>query len=189
MKTIFYFLVLISISSCANFYEFKSKTVEHEMHRTFEMKLKDQRVDFKAYNDYYFDTINLSAVYLSKKDLNKIKKLTVKASKNSQVLFLHNDSPYYLNVIGFYYPDLILSEIDKPKISYTSQTLTKGFCYNYQLDDKLISDFYIRNTKGVLRFIAIGNPRWHENNPDSYWKEIDYVFYVLNKELFRLKLE
>ena len=88
MKTLFYFLILISISSCSNFYEFKSKTVEHEMHRTFEMKLKDKTLDFKAYNDYYFDTINLSAIYILKKELNQIKKSTIPATKNSQVLYL-----------------------------------------------------------------------------------------------------
>lgn len=185
MKICFYFFVLILISSCSNFYEFKSKTFEHELHRTFEMNLKNKKVDFKAYNDYYFDTINLSAVYISKKQLNQIKRLTVKAN-HSQVLFLHNDSPFYLNIIAFYYPDLYLNEVNSPKIEFTEQKLTNGFCFNYEIDKKLISDFYIPQTQGVLRFIAIGSPK-HENNIESYQREIDYVFYVLNKELFRLK--
>lgn len=156
------------------------------MHRAFVMNLKDKTIDFKSYNDYYFDTVNLSAVYISEKELSRIKKLTVNAS-NSQVLFLHNDSPFYLNIIGFYYSDLHLNEIRPPKIENTKQSLTNGFCFNYKIDKKLISDFYIPQNKGILRFIAIGNPDKHENNPESYWKEIDYVFYVLNPELFRLK--
>lgn len=185
MKVFICFLFSIFIISCSNFYEFKSQTTEHELHRAFEMNLKDKKVDFKAYNDYYFDTINLSAVYISKKQLNQVKKLTVKAN-NSQVLFLHNYSPFYLNIIGFYYPDLYLNEVNLPKIEFTEQKLTNGFCFNYEIDKKLISDFYIPQGKGVLRFISVGSPK-HENNIESYQKEIDYVFYVLNQELFRLK--
>lgn len=185
MKTFTFFIILISSVSCSNFYEFKSQTTEHELHRAFEMDLKDKKVDFKAYNDYYFDTINLSAVYISKKQLNRIKKLTVKA-RNSQVLFLHNYSPFYLNIIGFYYPNLYLNEVNSPNIEFTEQKLTNGFCFNYEIDKKLISDFYIPQSNGVLRLIAVGSPK-HENNIESYQKEIDYVFFVLNPELFKLK--
>jgi len=187
MKYFSYFLILIFFASCSNFYEFKSKTTkDQETHRVFEMDLKKEKVDFKAYNDYYFDTINLSAVYLSKKELNQIKKLTVK-SRNSQVLFLHNFSPFYLNIVGFYYPDLYLNEIHPPKIQTLTQSLTNGFGYHYQFNDNLISDFYVPKSNGILRIIAIGNPKKHLNNVESFWKEIDYVFYVLNFELFKLK--
>lgn len=185
MKFFSYFIILVFSASCSNFYEFKSKTTEHELHRVFEMNLKDKKVDFKAYNDYYFDTINLSAVYISKKELKQIKKLTAKAN-NSQVLFLHNYSPFYLNIVGFYYPNLYLNEIIPPKIKFTEEKLTNGFLFNYEINNKLISDFYISQVKGVLRFIAIGGPK-HKNNIESYNGEIDYVFYVLNQELFRLK--
>lgn len=159
------------------------------MYRTFKMVVSKDTVDFNAYNDYYYDTIDLPAVYITKKELKKVKRSTVLVRKNEQVLFLHNDTPYYLNIIGYYYPNLFMSEVNKPEFETKPINLTNGIGYNYEFHNKQISDFYIPYSGGVLRFIAVGNPIWNEKNPKRFDKEIDYVFNVLNPKLFRFREE
>lgn len=188
-KIIFVFFCGLSIVSCHAFYEFSSETVDKEMHRTYKMALKSDTLDFNAYNDYYYDTINLDVVYITPKELKKIRKATVSSSPIKQILFLHNDTPYYLNIIGYYYSDLYLSEIQPPNFAYQPIKLTKGLGFNFDYDEMQISDFYIPYSNGVLRFIAVGNPEWNKKNPERFKMEIDFVFYTLNRNLFRPKDE
>ncbi len=189
MKSILLLTFGILTLSCSSFYEFSSKTEEKEMFRTFKMPIGKDTIDFNAYNDYYHDTINLDVVYITVKELNQLKKSTVKSAKNQQILFLHNDTPYYLNVIGYYYPDLLWNEIKNPKFEYQPISLTTGKGYKYEFNEKQIADFYVPHSAGILRFLAIGNPEWSEINPERFEKEIDFVFYVINSKYFREKLK
>lgn len=165
MKLIIVFLLTVLIISCSNFYEFSNQSDEKEMYRTFKMAIEKDTLEFNAYKDYYHDTINLDVVYISKKELNQLKRLTVKSEVSEQILFLHNDTPYYLNIMGYYYPNLLLNEIKKPKIQFQPIPLTSGLGYEYEFKEKQVADFYIPYSTGVLRFIAIGNPEWNKVNP------------------------
>lgn len=187
MKFILLFTIGILISSCSNFYEFSSKTEKKEMYTTFKMPVGKDSIDFNAYHDYYHDTINLDVVYITGKELNQLKKSTVKSAKNEQILFLHNDTPYYLNVIGYFYPDLLLNEIKNPKFEFQPISLTSGKGFEYEFHQKQIADFYVPYSTGILRFLAVGNPDWNEANPERFHKEIDFVFYVINSNYFRQK--
>ncbi len=187
MKPILLLVAGIVISSCSSFYEFSSKTEEKEMYRAFKMPVGKDSIDFNAYNDYYHDTINLDVVYITVKELNQLKKSTVKSARNKQILFLHNDTPYYLNVIGYFYPDLLLNEIKIPKFEYQPISLTSGKGFEYEFNQKQIADFYVPHSNGVLRFLAVGNPVWNEANSDRFHKEVDFVFYVINPKFFRQK--
>jgi len=189
MKTILLILSALSMFSCARFYEFSAHTEEKEMYRTFEMPVGKDTLDFNAYKDYYFDTIDLERVYVNAKELKKLKNFTLKSRQNKQILFLHNDTDFYLNIIGFYYPDVLLSEIKKPKFDVTNIPLTNGIGFEYFYNEKQIADFYIPYSNGTMRFLAIGNPEWKDYYSDRFHMEIDFVFYVINSDLFKLKLK
>lgn len=187
MKIIPFLISTLLLISCSNFYEFSNPTEEKEMYRAFEMPVGEETLEFNAYKDYYHDTINLDVVYINAKELNQLKRSTIHSSKNKQTLFLHNDTPYYLNIIGYYYPDLLLNEIKKPKTRFKSIPLTSGLGYQYEFNEKQIADFYIPHSGGILRFMAIGNPEWNKINSERFDKEINFVFYVINAQYFRLK--
>ncbi len=173
--------------SCSQFYEFSNHTEEKEMYRAFKMPVGKDTLDFNAYNDYYFDTIDLKKVYITSKELKNLKKSTVSSARNKQILFLHNDTSHYLNIIGYHYPDLRLNEIKNPKFEFEPIPLTTGKGYKYLLNGKQINEFFIPYSEGILRFFAIGNPEWSEYHPEKFEKEIDFVFYVINSNYFRLK--
>jgi len=169
----------------SNFYEFSSRTEEKEIYRAFKMRIEKDTLEFNAYNDYYYDTIDLPAVYLTNRELKKIKKTTLPIKKNEQILFLHNDTPYYLNIVGFFYPDLYLKEIHSPDFEFSPIMLSSGLGFNYTFHNKKVADFYVPYSDGILRFIAVGNPEW--SGSDRFDKEIDYMFFVLNSKMFRPK--
>lgn len=189
MKKTLILLLPILMLSCSAFYEYPSKTEEQDLYRVFKMPVEKDTLKFNAYLDYYHDTIDLPAIYLTKKELQRIKKSTLTLKKNKQILFLHNDTPYYLNIVGFYYPDLYLKEIQAPELNYTPINLANGVGYDYIFEEKKIADLYVPFSKGVLRFIAVGNPKWSKITPDKFDKEVDYVFFVLNSSLFKLKAQ
>lgn len=187
MKKLFILLLPFLILSCSNFYEFSSRTEEKEMYRAFKMPIEKDTLEFNAYNDYYYDTIDLNMVYISSKELRHLKKSTLKSRKNQQILFLHNDTSNYLNIVGFYYPNLYLNEIQKPEFEFEPIPLTQGLGFEYNYNQKQVSDFYIPHKNGIMRFLAIGNPEWANYFSDRFHMEIDFVFYVINAKYFRLK--
>lgn len=159
------------------------------MFRTFQMQVGKDTLDFNAYKDYYFDTVNLEVVYIQPKELKKLKNSTLKYRKNRQILFLHNNTPYYLNIIGFYYPNSNLNQVNKPDFAYKTIPLHTGIGYQFIHNEKPIVDFYIPYTKGLMRFIAVGNPEWNESNSDRFNKEVEFVFYEINSQYFRLQTD
>ena len=140
------FLAFLSVS-CSSFYEFSNQSNEKEMFRTFQIQVGKDTLDFNAYKDYYFDTVNLEVVYIQPKELKKLKNSTLKYRKNRQILFLHNDTPYYLNIIGFYYPNSNLNQVNKPDFAYKTIPLHTGIGYQFIHNEKPIADFYIPYTK------------------------------------------
>lgn len=186
MKTRVVLLICFGLLSfsCTNYLKLNSETEEKELYRLFKMNTGKDSLSFGAYLDYYYDTINPDMVYLSQKELNKLFKSSV-SRKGKQILFLHNDTSFYLNIFGFYYPDLYLTEIKEPKIKYEEIPLTNGKARHFIYNGKPVSDYFLPYKGGILRFTAIGDPRWY---PERYNTEIDFVFYVLNQKYFRLKI-
>lgn len=171
--------------SCTNYFQLNNQTEQKELYRIFKMNTGSDTVEFNAYLDYYYDTINPQMIYLSKKEIRKILKPAVH-KKPKPVLFLHNDTQFYLNIFGFYYPDLYLTEIEKPKFEFEEIPVTMGKAYHFLYEQKPISDYYIPYRGGILRFIATGDPRYY---PERFNLETDFVFFVLNPNFFRLKPE
>lgn len=178
------FMVLLSFS-CTNYYQLNRNTEQKELYRIYKIEIEKDTLEFGAYLDYYHDSINHEMIYANRKELNKILKSGVH-KKPRQILFLHNDTQFYLNIFGFYYPDLYLTEIAKPKLDYQEIPVTMGKAYHYMYNQKPVSDFYVPYKNGILRFIAIGNPTYY---PERFNMEIDFVFFVLNPKLLKLKPE
>lgn len=154
----------------------------------YDMKVGKDTLVFNAYFDYYYDTVNLAQVYLTNQQVRKIKKASIPNQRGKQILFLHDQNDYFLNIMGYYYSDLLLNEIELPrKVAYEKIPLTQGLGFHYLYDQKPVSEFYIPYQSGILRFIAVGDHNWHKTNSNRFHSEIDYIFYVINGDLFRLK--
>jgi|GEM_PF-3222368 hypothetical protein len=188
MRNFLGILIGLLITSCHSFFTFTTETKENDLYREYAMKVRKDTLMFNAYFDYYHDTINLDQVYLTKKDVRKIKKAAVPYQNGKQILFLHDEDDYYLNVIGYYYDDLFLKEVKPPrKIDFENIELTQGLGYHYMYNEMPISEFSIPYNSGLMRFIAVGNSEGYKIGPERFYKEIDFVFFVVNSKFFRLK--
>lgn len=188
MRGICVFLMLLSFGSCMDYFRLNKETTDTELYRIYKMKAGIDTLEFGAYFDYYSDTVVLDMVYLNKNEINHLQKSNM-YKKGKPMLFLHNNTDFYINIFGLYYSDYYLTEIKSPKMDYDTIPLTQGKGFHYKFHQKPISDFYIPYKGGILRFIAVGDPNVYKSIPERFYREVDYMFFVLNSECFRLKPE
>lgn len=190
MRNVIYIILGVIVFSCHPFYKFSNPSKESDLYRVYDMKIGKDTVNFNAYFDYYHDTINLATVYLHPKEFREIKKSISTLKNGKQILFLHDEDEKYLNVIGYFYKDLYIKEIHPPKnVKVQELAVTQGRAYHYIKNENPISEFFIPYNLGILRFIAIGDLNVYKTHPERFYKEIDFVFFVANSNLFKLKPE
>jgi len=117
-------------------------------------------IKLKFPGDYKFKADKNEYIYFKNRQITKLLKQRIKQKPTEQFLFCYTNMPIYINLLGFYYEDLILSEVEKNYSGVSDfEKKNNGIVYYYNFEEFQVMDAYTKWDKGVLRFISIDNPQ------------------------------
>ncbi|GAB0157980.1 hypothetical protein CHRYSEOSP005_32820 [Chryseobacterium sp. Alg-005] len=176
-------MVALTMTSCTNYIKvMDSKKISDKENSlsTRVIELKGESLGINFYGDYEFENINKKFVFFKNSDIKHL--LGNLNEKPEQVLFTYTETSIYNNVVGFFYENMSLENIKGQLSKQPDQDMGNGLLYRYPYKDYAIIDVYRQQKNGVVRFIAINNPKNQKN--DQFELENEGLFFKINTQLW-----
>ncbi|WP_134197371.1 hypothetical protein [Chryseobacterium daecheongense] len=183
MKRIIPIMTVLMMSSCTNYIKvIDSKKISDEENSlsTRVIDLKDESLGLNFYGDYEFENINKKFIFFTNSDIAHL--LGNLTKKPKEVLFTYTETSIYNNLAGFFYENVTLEDIKKQWSQQPDKDMGNGLLYRYTYKDYNIIDVYRQQKNGVIRFIAINNPK--SQKKDQFELENEGIFFKINTQLW-----
>lgn len=134
-------------------------------------------IKLKLPGDYGFEADKKEYIYFKNRQITKLLRQNINQKPTEQFLFCYTYMPIYINLLGFYYENLSLSEVEKSYFGIPNfENKNNGIVYYYNFEEFQVMDAYKKWGKGTLRFLSVDNPK--SNN--KYELETGTFFYYNN---------
>lgn len=142
--------------------------------------LSTDTLEMQFFSDYRFDKLLKEFIVVSNSDLKKINSKYIQLNNAKQFLFTYTDLPDLNNVVGLYYENQTIEEVQKLYLATPIMNDYNGLMYVFDYKGYFIADVFKSVEGGVIRFLNVSKFISEGHEKSFIEHEIKEMYFVRN---------